>query len=376
MPRHEMVVEEKLLDTEEFIVNMGPQHPSTHGVLRLELRLDGEIILSAIPDIGFLHRGMEKIAENRTYLQFIPYTDRIDYICAMASNMAYVLAVERLADIPVPRRAEFLRIIMLELNRIASHLLWLGTYGLDLGAFTPFLYAFREREKILDLFEMTCGARLTYSYFRFGGVSKDIPPEFMPALKNFLPDLKKKLDEYDTLLTYNIIFLERTKNVGILPKDMAIDYGVTGPNLRGSGVEWDLRKDDPYSIYSEFEFDIPIGATGDSWDRYNVRVEEMRQSIRIIGQAIEKIPPGDVNKGLIPKRKIEPGEVYSRTESPRGELGIYLVSDGSHKPYRLKIRSPSFSNLSVLPEIVKGWKVADVVAILGSIDIVMGDVDR
>jgi NADH-quinone oxidoreductase subunit D len=371
-----MAVEEKILDTDGFIVNMGPQHPSTHGVLRLILKLDGEEILSAVPDIGFLHRGMEKIAENRTYLQFIPYTDRVDYLSAMSSNMAYVLAVERLADIPVPRRAEFLRVIMLELNRIASHLLWMGTLGLDLGAFTPFLYAFREREVILDLFEMTCGARLTYSYFRFGGVSKDIPPEFMPALKNFLPDLKKKIAEYDVLLTNNVIFLGRTKDIGILPKEMAIDYGVTGPNLRGSGVRWDLRKDDPYSIYSEFEFDIPIGSKGDCWDRYNVRIEEMRQSIRIIEQAIETIPPGNVSNGLMPNLRIEPGELYSRTESPRGELGIYLVSDGSNKPYRLKIRSPSFSNLSVLPEIAKGWKIADVVAILGSIDVVMGDVDR
>ncbi|MGR3310462.1 MAG: NADH-quinone oxidoreductase subunit D [Candidatus Brocadiales bacterium] len=374
-----MDIEEKSLDTsdtDEFMINMGPQHPGTHGVLRLILKLDGEEILSCVPDIGFLHRGMEKIAENRTYLQFIPFTDRIDYLSAMSSNMAYVLAVERLANIPVPRRAEFLRIIMLELNRIASHLIWLGTYGLDLGAFTPFLYAFREREKILDLFEMTCGARLTYCYFRFGGVSQDIPPEFMPALKNFLPDLKEKLDEYDVLLTNNIIFLGRTKNVGILSKDMAIDYGVTGPNLRGSGVKWDLRKDDPYSIYSEFEFDVPTCDTGDSWGRYNVRIEEMRQSIRIIEQAIEKLPQGNVNSGLMPNLKIEPGEIYARTESPRGELGVYLVSDGTKKPYRLKIRSPSFSNLSVLPEIVKGWKVADVIAILGSIDIVMGDVDR
>lgn len=361
---------------EEYTLNMGPQHPSTHGVLRIILRMNGESVVNATPDLGYLHRGFEKIAENRTYLQFIPFTDRLDYLASMPYNQAYCMTVEKLLKVSAPPRAEYIRIIMSELNRIASHLVWFGPFALDLGAITPFLYAFRERERILDLFEMVCGQRLTYNYCRFGGVSKDLPDGFVDKAKEFCNYFKPKIDEYVNLLAKNVIFIERTKNVGILSKEKAISFGCTGPVLRGSGVKYDIRKDDSYSLYNEFEFDIPTGTVGDCYDRSMVRFEEMRQSVRIIEQALNKLVPGEIQSKVAKVVKPDPGEVYSHIEAPRGELGFFIVSDGSTKPYRLKIRAPAFSNLSVLGELVKGYKIADVTAIFGSIDIVLGDVDR
>ncbi|MHB9154627.1 MAG: NADH-quinone oxidoreductase subunit D [Endomicrobiales bacterium] len=367
---------ERTETTEEYFLNMGPQHPSTHGVLRLVLRMDGEVVLEAVPHIGYLHRGFEKIAENRTYPQFIPYTDRLDYLASMANNQAYCMAVEKLLKVQVPPRAEYVRVLMAELNRIASHLVWFGPFAMDLGAITPFLYAFREREKILDLLESAAGQRLTYNYLRIGGLREGLPGGFVEKAKEFCDYFKPKIDEYDTLLSGNAIFLARTRDIGILSKETAIDYGCTGPVLRGSGMAYDVRKDDPYSVYPELSFDIPVGKKGDSLDRYRVRMEEMRQSVRIIEQVLDKLPQGEIMAKVPRVIKPEPGEVYARIEAPRGELGFFVVSDGSAKPYRLKIRAPSFSNLSVLGELVKGLKIADTVAILGSIDIVLGDVDR
>lgn len=363
--------------TEEFLINMGPQHPSTHGVLSLELKLDGEIIRECTPHIGYLHRSMEKIAENRTYTQFIPYTDRIDYVASMNNNLGYVMAVEKLLNLEVSERAKYIRVIVAELNRIASHLIAVGTFAQDLGAFaTPLFYCFREREKIIDIFDQICGNRLTYNYIRIGGVQFDLPRGIDEKIKEFVNYMKPKVDDYNNLLTYNTIFLARSKNIGVLPKDLAINYSVTGPSLRASGVKWDLRKDEPYLVYDKFEFDIPVGENGDSWDRYKIRIEEIRQSLRIVEQAIEALPEGEpaVKVGRI--HKPAPSEAYFRTENPRGELGFYIVSDGSMYPYRLKIRAPSFSNLAVLPELVKGVKVADIVCVLGSFDILMGEIDR
>lgn len=369
---------ERHIRTEEFLVNMGPQHPATHGVLRLILKLDGEQVVSVEPDIGFLHRNFEKIAENRTYPQVIPFTDRLDYVASMSANFGYCLAVEKLMKVEVPRRAQILRVIMAELQRIASHLVFYGTFALDIGAVTPFLYAFRERERILDLFEMVCGARLTYNYFRIGGVSRDLPEGFVDRTKEFLNYFKPKLKEYDDLLSFNVIFLERTKKIGILLKEKAIDYACSGPVLRGSGIKWDLRVDEPYSIYSEFEFDVPTGKTGDSFDRYYVRLLEMRESCKIIEQALLLLSPGEIVAKIPRVIKPPAGEVFVRTEAPRGELGFYIVSDGSTKPYRVKVRSSCFVNLSSFPEMVngRGYLVADLMPILGSIDIVLGEVDR
>ncbi len=365
------------LETQEFSVNMGPQHPSTHGVLRLQLTLDGEVIVDCLPHIGYLHRNFEKICENRTYTQVIPYTDRLDYLGAMNNNFGYCLSVEKLMGIAVPERAEYIRVIMAELNRIASHLLGIGTFVQDLGAFgTPLLYCFREREKIMDIFEMTCGARLTYSYYRIGGVSADIPDGFIEKVKAFIEYFKPKLDDYRDLFTYNAIFLVRSRGIGILSKEKAIDYAISGPNLRGSGVKFDLRKDEPYSIYPRFNFDVPAGKNGDCWDRYKVRIEEMHQSLKIIEQAINNIPVGDFIAKVPKIIKPPEGEIYFRSESPRGELGFYLISDGTAKPYRLKCRAPSFVNLAVIPELVRGLKIADVIAVLGSLDIVLGEIDR
>ncbi|MBI1806645.1 MAG: NADH-quinone oxidoreductase subunit D [Ignavibacteria bacterium] len=372
----------RALRTEEMVINMGPQHPSTHGVLRLELVVDGEIVVDVIPHIGYLHRCFEKHAEHMTnYQQVIPYCDRMDYVAAMNMELGYALAVEKLLGIKVPDRVEYIRVIMAELQRIASHLIAAGTYGLDIGAFTPFLYMFRDRERILDLFETTCGARLLYNYIWVGGVSHDLPPGFIDKAKAFCKYFRPKIKEYNDLLTFNEIFVKRTANVGVLPADVAIAYGCSGPMLRGSGVNWDLRRDDPYSIYDRFQWQPQIGkgemgTVGDCWDRYIVRIREMEQSINIIEQALEQIPEGDV-MSAIPKR-IRPnaGEVYVRTESARGELGYYIISDGSTSPYRVKARSPSFVNLSVLPEICRGSMIADVVAITGSTDIVLGEVDR
>ncbi len=362
--------------TEEFILNMGPQHPSTHGVCRLILKMDGEVIVDLVPIVGYLHRALEKIAENRTYLQFIPYTDRIDYVSAMLCNHGFCMAVEKLAEIEVPQRAEYIRVIMDELNRIASHLIWLGTFSLDLGAITPFLYCFREREMILDLIEMTCGQRITFNYMRVGGVSRDLPREFIPKAKEFVKYFKPRVDEYEAILTQNPIFLGRTKGVGILDQKTAIDYSVTGPNLRATGLKWDLRKEEPYSIYDKFEFDIPTGTKSDTWDRYMVRIQEMRQANRIVEQALESIPEGEIKTKTKAVFKPPQGEAYTRVESTRGEMGFYVVSEGDTMPYRLKLRTASFSNLAVLPEMVRGWKIADLVVIFASLDVIMPDVDR
>ncbi|MBX3007854.1 MAG: NADH-quinone oxidoreductase subunit D [Melioribacteraceae bacterium] len=369
------------LKTESMILNMGPQHPSTHGVLRLELELEGELILNVRPHIGYLHRCFEKHAEALTYPQIIPYTDRMDYLASMYNNFGYVIAVEKLLGIQVPERVEYIRVIMGELQRIASHLVAVGTFGLDIGAFTPFLYLFRDREKILSLFEMTCGARLLYNYMWVGGLSHDIHPDFVRHTKEFLNYFKGTIVELNNLLSYNKIFIERTANIGVLPVDTAINFGASGPVLRGSGLAFDLRREDPYSIYDRFDFDIPVGkglmgTVGDCWDRYWVRVLEMEQSIRIIEQAIDSIPEGDV-QSAIPKRIKPPkGTVYTRVENPRGELGYFIISDGNLTPFRVKVRAPSFVNLEVLGELCKGHLVADVIAILGSIDIVLGEVDR
>ena len=367
--------------TEEMVLNMGPQHPSTHGVLRLELVLEGEVILEAKPHIGYLHRCFEKHCEAMTYPQVIPYTDRMDYLASMYNNFGYVTAVEKLLNIEVPERVHYIRVIMGELQRIASHLVALGTYGLDIGAFTPFLYCFKDREKILSLFEMTCGARLLYNYMWVGGLSHDLHPDFIRLAKDFVKYFRPQIDELNKLLTYNKIFIERTANIGILPVDTAVNFGMTGPNLRASGMKYDLRKDEPYSIYDRFDFDVPVGqglhgTVGDCWDRYYVRVLEMEESLKIVEQALEQIPEGNVQEA-IPKRVKPPkGTIYSRVENPRGELGYFIISDGSTNPFRIKVRGPSFVSLEVMSELCKGHMVSDVVAILGSIDIVLGEVDR
>ena len=365
------------LREEEFLINMGPQHPSTHGVLRLVLKMEGEFIKEITPHVGYLHRSIEKIAENRTYNQFMPFTDRIDYCASMPSNLAWAVAVEKLAAIEVPERAEYLRVIMVELNRIASHLIWLGTMSLDLGAITPFLYAFREREWVLDLFEMTCGQRLTYHYIRIGGVSRDIPPEFEKSCREFIKDFRNKVDDYEAILTENPIFLGRTKGIGILPLDLAKDLGASGPTIRGSNFAWDIRKAEPYSVYDKFDFEIPTGENGDIWDRYIVRIREFRQSCNIIEQALDGLPEGDMVRAKLPVILRPPaGEVISRIEAPRGEMGYYIVSDGGKKPYRVKIRTASYGNLQTLAPISIGWKIADLVAIFGSIDVILPEVDR
>src|ERR1041385_1825274 len=372
----------RAIRTEEMVINMGPQHPSTHGVLRLELVVDGEIVTDVIPHIGYLHRCFEKHSESMTnYQQVIPYCDRMDYVASMNMDHAYALAVEKLLGIKIPERVEYIRVIMAELQRIASHLIALGTYGLDVGAFTPFLFMFRDRERILDLFETTCGARLLYNYIWVGGVSHDLPPGFIDKAKAFCKYFRPNIKEFNDLLSYNEIFIKRTANVGVLPANVAIAYGCSGPMLRGSGVNFDLRKDDPYSIYDRFQWDVcvgkgEVGTVGDCWDRYMVRMREMEQSINIIEQALDQIPEGDV-MSAIPKRvRPNAGDVYVRSESPRGEIGFYLISDCSTTPFRVKARSPAFVNLSVLPEICRGSMIADVVAITGSVDIVLGEVDR
>ncbi|MCE9592213.1 MAG: NADH-quinone oxidoreductase subunit D [Planctomycetes bacterium] len=371
--------------TEEMLVNMGPQHPSTHGVLRVVLRTDGEMVLEAVPHIGYLHRCAEKIGENVAYYQYIPYTDRMDYLAGMNENWAFCRAAEKLAGIELPRRAEFIRIIICELNRLASHLVSFGTYGLDIGAFTPFLYAFREREYVLDLFEMVCGARLTYSYLTIGGTTHDLPEGYLEKVTEFLDYLEPKIVEYNDLLTYNHIFIKRTANVGVISKEQCVQYALTGPVIRGSGIPYDLRRDNPYSLYPEIEFDVcvgkgEIGQLGDCWDRYIVRMREMTQSIRILRQAIKMIPtngPGNEYRIKVPRAlKPEPGEVYVETENPRGILGFYLESQGGPVPYRCKARAATFCNLSVLTAVGKDCLLADIPAIIGSIDIVMGQVDR
>ncbi|MCL6097133.1 MAG: NADH-quinone oxidoreductase subunit D [Bacteroidetes bacterium] len=369
------------LKTESMVLNMGPQHPSTHGVLRLELEIEGELVLSVKPHLGYLHRCFEKHAEAMQYNQIVPYTDRLDYLAAIGNNFGYALAVEKLMGIQVPERVEYIRVIMAELQRIASHQVALGSNSADIGAFTPFLYLFRDREHILNIIEETCGARMLYNYIWVGGLSHDIHPDFVRKTKEFVHHFKPTIVELDRLLSYNKIFIERTANVGVLPLDTAINFGASGPTLRGSGIKFDLRRDDPYSIYDRFDFDIPVGkglqgTVGDCWDRYYVRVREMEQSLKIIEQAIDQIPEGNV-QSAIPKRIKPPkGTVYARVENPRGELGYFIISDGNTNPFRVKVRAPSFVNLEVLGELCKGHLVADIIAILGSIDIVLGEVDR
>ncbi|MBI5687422.1 MAG: NADH dehydrogenase (quinone) subunit D [Verrucomicrobia bacterium] len=384
-----------------MILNMGPSHPCTHGVLRIVLELDGEVVVNAKPDVGFLHRGDEKIAENLTYNQFVPYTDRLDYLAPLANNVAYVLAVEKLMRLQVPPRCQYIRVICCEMARIASHLVGLGAMALDLAAMTVFLYTFTERERLLSLMEKLTGARLTNSYTRVGGVARDVPNGWIAELKKFLDEFPRMIDEVDRLLTRNRIFVDRNQGVGVLPKEVAIDFGVTGPNLRGSGVEFDLRKNHPYLCYKDFEFDVPIGTKGDCYDRYLVRMEEMRQSVRILKQACDKLPGGPVNapdlKSVLPPKEqvltkmeqlihhfmivtegpdVPPGEAYFGAENPKGELGFYIVSKGGGVPWRLKIRAPSFCNLSALPYLLKGHMIGDIAAILGSLDFVMGECDR
>jgi NADH-quinone oxidoreductase subunit D len=369
--------------TQEMQINMGPQHPSTHGVLRVGIWVDGEIVTRAEPEIGYLHRCAEKIAENVTYVQYVPYTDRYDYLAAMNNNLGYCLAVEKLAELEVPMRAQFVRTIAVELNRIASHLIAFGTYGLDVGAFTPFFFAMREREMILALLERLCGARLTYNYIRIGGVMRDIPPGWIEDCRAFLTLFEKRWREYNKLLSFNHIFVQRTANVGVLPVQTAQQYGCTGPMLRGSGVKWDLRRDDPYLLYDKFQFEIPVGTgemgtLGDCWDRYWVRMREMIESLKIVRQALDQLPEGPVMSEAVKLLafKCKAGEGYHRVENPRGELGYYLISDGGQMSYRSRVRSPSFCNLSVLEAMLPGTMLADAVAIIGSIDIVLGEVDR
>jgi NADH-quinone oxidoreductase subunit D len=365
------------LKTEPFVVNFGPVHPSTHGVYRMRTTLDGEVVIDIEPVFGYLHRGVEKLAEERTFSGFIPLTDRLDYISSMTNNLAYCLAVEKLAGIKVPERAEYIRVIIAELQRLANHCIAIGAFLNDCGAyFTPFLYLFREREKILDLFDMVCGQRLTYNYMRIGGVSQDIPDEFLPALRRLTNQLFFFMEEIEWLLKQNEILLARTKGVGMLSKETAINCGISGPVARGSGVKWDWRKADPYSIYDRFEFDIPTGEVGDCYDRYRVRVEEMRQSLRILEQAMKDVPSGPVRADVPHLIRPPAGEAYAHIEAPKGELGFYLVSDDSIAPYRCHVRPTSLINLTALREMVRGWKVADLIIIFGSIDITMGEVDR
>ena len=378
------------IKSEPFVVNLGPQHPSTHGVFRLRLTLDGERIIDADMVMGYLHRSMEKLAEERTYTQNIPFTDRTDYLAAMTGNLAYVLAVEQLCGIEAPERAHWLRTIMCELQRIASHCMAIGIFANDCGAWqTPVMHMLRDREKVLDLFEMACGARLTLNYMRIGGVSRDVPLEFMPAAQKFIKEMPKKLDEYEDLLLENEIIVARSRHIGVLTPEQAMAHSVSGPMLRASGVAWDLRKADPYAAYGKVDFDIAVGTNGDVYDRFVVRIAEMRQSIRILEQALEMIPEGPVHAQL-PTATVQPigqpvaplairppvGEAYGRIESPRGELGFYLVSDGSPAPFRFHIRSPSYINLTPLRLMSIGATVADAIVILGSVDIVVGEVDR
>jgi NADH-quinone oxidoreductase subunit D len=382
-------------------INMGPQHPSTHGVLRLVLELDGEVVVRCVPHIGYLHTGIEKIAEAKRYLQVVPTTDRMDYLSPMSNNLVYSMAVEKLLGIEVPERAQGIRVLMAELTRINSHLVWLGTHALDIGAMSVFLYCFREREKILDLYEMVGGQRMMSSYIRPGGVKEDLPPGFEGAVGAFLDEFPARVDEYEALLTENKLWLQRTQGVGVLQKEDAVNLGVSGPTLRASGVPWDLRKSHPYLGYERYDFEVPQGKNGDVFDRYMCRVAEMRQSARIARQALDRLPGGRVSVDdpkLVPPPKdrvkvsmealihhfklwsegyaVPRGEAYVSVESPRGEFGCYLVSDGSNTPYRVHYRAPTFANMQALPRMAEGRLVADVVAVVGSIDIVLGEVDR
>jgi NADH-quinone oxidoreductase subunit D len=365
------------LRTEEFVVNMGPHHPSTHGVCRLILTMDGEKVVKIEPVIGYLHRSIEKICENRTYTQCIPILDRFEYVTAMSCNYVFALAAEKLAEIEVPERAEYIRVIMLELNRIASHLLFYGVTAMDIGALTPFLYGLREREQIIDLFEMTCGQRLTYNYIRIGGVSRDLPDGFVPKCREVVKLIWEKLKDYEGLLNENPIWKTRNIGIGVLSPETAIAYGCSGPVLRASGVKYDVRRNDPYCIYDRFDFDIPIHHNGDCYDRYLQRLAEIKQSLRIIEQALDGLPEGDFKAKVNPITfKVPAGEVYSRIESARGELGVYLQSDGTTKPVRVKTRGSSYNHLQALPEFGADVLIADLVAIFASLDVIMPEVDR
>jgi NADH-quinone oxidoreductase subunit D len=375
-PTTKQLDQETFLDSNELVLNMGPQHPSTHGVLRVILRLDGEKVLGTECVIGYLHRGVEKIAENRTYAMFNPYVDRMDYVAAVSNGLGYCLAIEKLLNVEAPPRAAYIRVILTELNRMASHQLWLGTHALDIGAITPLFYTFRDREEILKIFEKYCGARLTTHAFRIGGCIYETYDGLEQDVTNFCDFVAPKIDEYEELLTTNRIWLERTKGVGYISGKDAIALGVTGPVLRASGVKWDLRKAQPYSHYEDFDFEIPTGQNGDTYDRYLVRIAEMRQSLRIIRQAVAKLPEGPI-MAKVPKILKPPvGEVYVSIEAPKGELGYFVVSDGSTQPYRVRVRPPSFVNLQALDVMVRGQLVADVVAVIGTLDIVLGEVDR
>jgi NADH dehydrogenase I D subunit len=393
--------EQKEIVQKDITLNMGPQHPSTHGVLRLVLDLQGETVVGVDPRIGYLHRGIEKWMESRTYHQIIPMTDRLDYISCMNNNLGYVVAVEKLAGITVPERAQFLRTLTAELSRLSAHLIWLGSSAVDLGAMTVTLYALREREMILDLFEMATGARMTVSYARIGGVRNDVPRDFLEKCREFTEIFPKRLEDYDTLIRENRIWLKRTVGIGVMSAEEAINYGLTGASLRGSGVNYDLRKVEPYAAYDKVEFDVPLGTKGDVYDRYVVRLNEMRQSNRIIKQCLDMLQPGPVMtddpRYAVPEKKnvmqsmeslahqfvlmskwvpMPAGEVYVATEAPKGELGFYIVSDGSGRPYRIKIRAPSYVNLSAIPKMATGHMMADIVACIGTIDIVLGECDR
>jgi NADH-quinone oxidoreductase subunit C/D len=386
---------------EELLLNMGPQHPSTHGVLRVVLELDGERIVKATPDLGYLHRGVEKLAEGLAYMQIIPHTDRLDYVCAMSNNYAYVRAVEKLLCITVPERAEYIRTIVAEMQRIIGHLFWLGTQALDIGAMTVFFWTFREREVLLDMFEKLCGARLTLNYYRIGGVDSDFTPDLVVRLKTFLEAFPQKVSEYDSLIASNRIWLGRTKNVAVISAEDAINFGLTGPTLRGSGVAYDIRKLEPYGVYGKVDWEVPVGKNGDTYDRYWIRMEEMRQSARIIAQCLDQLPPGpimaDVPQYIPPPKqqvmrdmeslihhfiiftqgfKPPKAETYCATEAPKGELGFFIISDGSARPYRLKIRSPSFIHMGAFDHMARGYLISDIITIFGTYDIVMGECDR
>jgi NADH-quinone oxidoreductase subunit D len=364
-------------DENVLTLNLGPQHPSTHGVFRLIMQLQGETVIASTPVMGYLHRSTEKLGEMRTYVQGTVLTDRMDYLSPITNNWAYALAIERLAGMEVPERAEYLRVLTGELSRIQSHLVAIGTFGMDVGTFgTPLLYALRERETVLDLLTLAAGVRMNPSYIRFGGVARDAPPEFFKNLAKFLKIFPSKIDEYEAILTHNEVFRNRTIGVGILPPDVAKAYSVTGPILRASGISYDVRRAEPYSIFDRFDWEVPVRYNGDCFDRYMVRVQEMRESTRILEQALDQIPEGDIRAKLPKVLKPPKGEAYARIEGPKGEIGFYLVSDGTVNPYRYNVRPPSFVNLTCLGQVAVGHKLADAVVILGSFDIVMGEVDR
>jgi NADH-quinone oxidoreductase subunit D/NADH-quinone oxidoreductase subunit C/D len=362
--------------TQEYFLNMGPQHPSTHGVLKLVVRLDGETVVEVVPHLGFIHRAIEKMGENETFVQYIHLTDRMDYLSSHINNLCVCMAIEKAMGIGVPERGEYIRVMVSELQRIQSHLLWWGAFGMDLGAVSAFLYGFKEREKITALFEELCGARLTMNFFRPGGSNADVPADFVPRVKGIVEDMKFTLDEFDALLSNNLIMRERTKGVGVLSRERAVGYGCSGPVARASGVEFDVRRHQPYSIYDRFRFDVPVGKAGDCYDRYVVRMEEMRQSLRILEQAMASFPDGQHRSKEKPNYKVPAGSYFAAVETARGMHCTYMVSDNSFKPYRIKSRSPNFSNLAAINEMAAGGKIADLVAILSTLDLIIPDIDR